>query len=91
MVTINGIAGDESGSKIVRSIVFATVDRQVLSKYTWTGKSNKSNTKLNFASKKNLIQLFFDVIRTYDRKYTRADCEEDLTYEILKYVYNCKE
>lgn len=87
MAAINGICGDKSGSKVIRSIVFATVSPKILSKYTWTGKSSKKNLKLNFVSKKNIIQLFFDVVRAYDPKYTKAECEEDLKYKIFKYMY----
>ncbi|XP_055312028.1 uncharacterized protein LOC129574272 [Sitodiplosis mosellana] len=87
LAMINGVCGDKTGSKIIRSIVFATVSRNILAQYTWTGKSSKQNTKLDFVSKKNMIQLFFDVVRVYDPRYTRAECEDDLKYKIFKYVY----
>lgn len=58
---IDGSAGDKNGSKIIRSVVFATISKQVLCRFTWTGRSKKSSTKFNFAANKNIVRIFFDV------------------------------
>lgn len=87
LAIINGAAGDGDGSKIIRSVVFATIAREVLSRFTWTGKSAKPNSKLGFFSKKKTVQLFFDVVRLYDSQYTKSECEDDLKYKVFKHAY----
>lgn len=70
-----------------RSVVFAAISPQVLSKYTWTGRSTKPNVKLSFEKKQNIVQILFDVVYAYDSRYSRTECEEDWKYKIFKYAY----
>lgn len=88
LTTINGTNGAKEGGKIIRSVVFATISPSVLNLYTWTGYSSKTGkkSKNDFRQKKNIFGVFFDVINGYNKKYTRADCEEDLKNRIFKHV-----
>lgn len=80
------MAGHEKGSKIVKSVVLATISQELLSEFTWTGKSNKGEKKA-FNSKKAIIEMLYNVIRAYDATYTRSTCTHDLKYKIFKYAY----
>lgn len=86
MISLNGIGGTKDGSKIVRSVVLSTISSELLSTYTWTGRSQNSNKKA-FESKKNIINLLYTAIRAYDTSYSKADCSSDLKYKIFKYAY----
>lgn len=83
MISINGIGGMKNGSKIIRSVVAATISPKVLSMYTWTGRSGKKA----FETKKKIVDLFYLVIRSYDAGYSRTNCLTDLKYKIFKYAY----
>lgn len=86
LISLNGIGGAKDGSKIVRSVVLSTISSELLSTYTWTGRSQNSNKKA-FESKKNIINLLYTAIRAYDSSYSEADCSSDLKYKIFKYAY----
>lgn len=72
----------------MRSVVYATICPTVLQNYTWTGNStsNKPAIKGDFVKKKNIFDVFFNVIYTYDKKYTKMQCEDDMKKRIFKHI-----
>lgn len=87
MVSINGVRGDKDGSKIIRSVVHATISPTLLSKYTWTGRSSSKEKKQILSSKEKIIDLIYNVVKMYDVNYSRSECNEDLKYKVCKYAY----
>lgn len=87
MITINGVRGDKNGSKIIKSVIHATISPTLLSNYTWTGRSSAREIKLALSTKKRIIDLIYNVVKSYDVNYSRSDCEDDLKYKVFKYAH----
>lgn len=87
---INGQNGDKNGGKIVKSIFDAVVDSRIHSLFTWTGKSSNGQKKMAFCDYKEIVGLFYTVVHLADSKYSKKDCERDLTYKVLKYAATSK-
>lgn len=83
---INGDSGDRESPKVIKSVFNAILDKQVRSRFTWTGKSINGEKKIPFRDYKEIIGLLFNVVRRANNKYTMVKCEEDLTTRILKYA-----
>lgn len=68
----------------MRSVVYATICPTVLQHYTWTGNFtlNKPANKGDFVKKKQIFDVFFNVIYTYDKKYTKMQCGADMKKKI---------
>lgn len=83
---INGQSGDKNGGKIIKSLFDAVIDSRIISMFTWTGKSSNGQKKMAFSEYKEIIGLLYTVVRLADTKYSKKDCERDLTYKVLKYA-----
>lgn len=83
---IHGQTGEKTGGKIIKSIFDAVIDIRIHSMFTWTGRSSIGHKKMAFSEYKETISLLYTVSRLADTKYSKKDCERDLTYKVLKYA-----
>lgn len=88
LIGLNGVHGDKKGSKIIKSVVYAIISRPLMTTYTWTGRSKSSNErKKALSTKLNILDLIYDVVKAYDGKYTKRECNEDIKYKVCKYAH----
>lgn len=90
LVKLHGVSGDVEGTKIIQSIVDAFISPELLSQYTWTGKTNKKNVKkLKFKSLVNVLRIVKRVLLAADNSYNETKFKKDMTEKIMKYAQYC--
>lgn len=88
MRLIFGVTAPRNIKQAVPTIVNTLIQPEVLSKYTWTGKSSSKAVKKNaFRSLTEILDIIFQTMRAIDDKYTLDKLSHDITYNVLKYAY----
>lgn len=85
---IYGNSGNLEGSKILKKTVLSVMTTNLLSQFTWTGKTNRKDVK-KFALKDypQILNLIYEIILAADCSYSRLKYDEDMVQRILKYAY----
>lgn len=74
--------------KILKKFLFSIVDRNFLSSFTWTGKTNKSDKrKISFATFGQILDLLFELVKRNDEHYPQKIFKTYLVTNILKHAY----
>lgn len=73
--------------KMLKKIVAITVDRKLLSNFTWSGKSIGGQKKLALQSKEKVVDLLYKIAKIVDPSYSRESYLKDLKNKVLKYAY----
>lgn len=85
----SGKAMNEEVQKVyMRSICGGLLTEQLLSKMTWTGKTNKKDVKkIAFKEQKKITELIFGLAAAADSTIDRTLGKRLIIYEVLKYAY----
>ncbi|XP_055697101.1 uncharacterized protein LOC129798138 [Phlebotomus papatasi] len=83
-VRYGGTSGKASGKKVAYQLIDLLLSRKLFTKFSWTGKS-KMSSKIAFKNFKNIIQVFFEIVRKADGKMSKNDIENFFKLKILKY------
>lgn len=86
LVQKNGQNIRKKGGKIVKSIFEAIIGVDIRDKYSWTGRAAFGQTKIRFSEFKEIISLIFTVCHLANSSYSMSDCEEHITYKVLKHA-----
>lgn len=87
LTTINGVNGSKHPSTILKSIVTAIIEANVLKQYTWTGgRGTMENSSLCFSAKANIFDVVFETVKAYNDAYTRSACESHMKTKVFKSV-----
>lgn len=83
-----GNCGELDASKILRKLAFHIFTAELLSDFTWTGKTNKRGVR-KFAIKdyKLLLSLIYETLHAADSSYTKGKFEEEFVAKVMKYAY----
>lgn len=81
----------QSGSthKILKTFIKEVISDDLLSYYTWTGKSKKEFGRKNSFQKEliNIGELLFNVVKAKDERYTKGIFHSQMVNKILKCAY----
>lgn len=87
LTVINGEGGRKVGGNVILSVVDALIHPSIQAEYTWTGKTNNSNTKKRrLDAFINIHSVVHSVCRLADSNYNQKDCTHDMIYKVLKYA-----
>lgn len=88
---IGGTTGESSSALVLPAVFGNIVATELHSNITWTGKTNvKSTKKFPFKTCKRTIKLIIDLCTAAAKNYSRATCEHDIIYKMMKYGYRKK-
>lgn len=88
LTKLYGTSGDLDASKIIKNIVLAVIEPQLLAMYTMTGKTDKVGVrKLKFKTFVNVLKCFKRVLLAADKTYNETKFKKDFTYKVIKPAY----
>ncbi|XP_055921153.1 uncharacterized protein LOC129952547 [Eupeodes corollae] len=83
---IAGDSGNKSARKVGVKIIERIISARLLTKFTWTGRTNgTNNTKLPFITYSSIFHLCLQVISKADRSFDTKACENFLKNNVLKH------
>ncbi|XP_031625628.1 uncharacterized protein LOC116342259 [Contarinia nasturtii] len=77
-----------STDKILKKFIYAIMSKELLSYYTWTGKTRKgSEKKKSFQDLVHINKLLHDLVLTKDSRFNLQIMEKVMVSKVLKYAY----
>lgn len=77
--------------QILYGFMLSLISKDLLGKYTWSGRSEKQSTKFCFENLKQIHGVFWGALLRIIPKYTVKELEDDMKKNLYKCAIKAKE